>query len=119
MIPGIDPRVDIAFKKVFGTPAWSDLTVSLIDAVLRPAPGQRLVHLDLLNPYSEHESPSDKQSVLDIVEMQMYLGPALARRLLYYWARLCGRQLVKGSLFAWSSQFSVGGSPYSEQVPPI
>ena len=107
VIPGIDPRVDIAFKKVFGSPAWTGLTISLIDAVLRPGPGRHLVRLDLLNPYSEQETPSDKLSVLDIkaqdergrwfnVEMQMHLGRALAPRLLYYWARLYGAQLVEG-----------------------
>lgn len=107
MITGIDPRVDIAFKKLFGTPAWSQLTISLIDAVLCPAPGGHIVQLDLLNPYSEQDSLSDKLSVLDIkardergrcfnVEMQMHLGQALVPRLLFYWARLYGSQLVEG-----------------------
>ena len=36
MIPGIDPKVDIAFKKVFGSESWTDLTASLINAVLEP-----------------------------------------------------------------------------------
>jgi predicted transposase/invertase (TIGR01784 family) len=107
MITGIDPRVDIAFKKLFGTPAWSQLTISLIDAVLCPAPGGHIVQLDLLNPYNEQDSLSDKLSVLDIkardergryfnVEMQMHLGQALVPRLLFYWARLYGSQLVEG-----------------------
>ena len=85
MIPGIDPRVDVAFKKIFGTPAWSSLTMSLIDAVLQPAPGHHVVHLDLLNPYSEKDSLDDKLTILDIkardergrlfnVEMQMNPG---------------------------------------------
>ena len=72
-----------------------------------PAPGQRLIQLDLLNPYSEQDSLSDKLTVLDIkardergrwfnVEMQMHLGLALVPRLLFYWARLYGSQLVEG-----------------------
>ena len=111
MIPGIDPRVDIAFKKVFGTPAWRELTISLIDAVLQPAPGHRMVELDLLDPYSERDSPDDKLTVLDIkardergrwfnVEMQMNLAPSLAPRLLYYWAQLYSRQLVVADEFS-------------------
>jgi predicted transposase/invertase (TIGR01784 family) len=107
VITGIDPRVDIAFKKIFGTPAWSELTMSLIDAVLCPAPGGHVVQLDLLNPYSEQDSLCDKLTVLDIkardergrcfnVEMQMHLGRALVPRLLFYWARLYGSQLVEG-----------------------
>ena len=104
MIPGIDPRVDIAFKKIFGTPAWSSLTMSLIDAVLRPAHGHHVVHLDLLNPYSEKDSLDDKLTILDIkardergrlfnVEMQMNLGHWLPPRLLYYWARFYAAHL--------------------------
>jgi len=31
MIPGIDPKIDIAFKKVFGSEPWRDLTASLIN----------------------------------------------------------------------------------------
>ena len=36
MVPGIDPKIDIAFKKMFGSPQWSNLTRALIDAVLQP-----------------------------------------------------------------------------------
>ena len=49
MIPGIDPKIDIAFKKVFGSESWTDLTASLINAVLEPPPQQRLVAVELLN----------------------------------------------------------------------
>ena len=111
VIPGIDPRVDIAFKKLFGTPAWSGLTISLIDAVLSPAPGRHLTELHLLNPYSEKDFLDDKITVLDIkardergrwfnVEMQMDLGRASAPRLLYYWARLYGGQLIAGEEYS-------------------
>jgi len=34
MIPGIDPKVDIAFKRIFGRLEGTDLTISLINAVL-------------------------------------------------------------------------------------
>ena len=43
MIPGIDPKIDIAFKKVFGSEPWRELTAALINAVLEPPPHQRLV----------------------------------------------------------------------------
>ena len=84
MFPGIDPKVDIAFKKVFGSQAWSHLTMSLIDAVLKPAPWRQLLNLELLNPYTEQMTLDDKLSILDIkarddkgrifnIEMQMAL----------------------------------------------
>ena len=95
MIPGIDPKVDIAFKKVFGSESWTDLTATLINAVLEPPPQQRLVEEELLNPYSEKMTLDDKVSILDIkarddqgrlynLEMQMLATAALVQRLLYY-----------------------------------
>ena len=90
MIPGIDPKVDIAFKKVFGSSQNTGLTMALIDAVLQPAPWQRLVELTLLNPYSEKMSMDDKLSILDIkardergrmfnLEMQMVPEAAMSQ----------------------------------------
>jgi predicted transposase/invertase (TIGR01784 family) len=97
MIPGIDPKIDIAFKKVFGSESWTDLTASLINAVLEPPPQQRLVEVELLNPYSEKMTLDDKVSILDIkarddqgrlynLEMQMLATAALVQRLLFYWS---------------------------------
>ena len=107
MIPGIDPKVDIAFKRVFGSPPWRNLTISLIEAVLQPAPWQRLADLELLNPYTEPITCDDKLSILDIkarddqgrlynVEMQMVASASLPQRLLYYWALLYRSQLARG-----------------------
>jgi len=111
MIPGIDPKVDIAFTKLFGTPAWRHLTVSLINAVLELASTPRVADLDLLNPYSQKIAPDDKLTILDVkardeqgrafdVEMQMELVPSLPRRLLFYWAQMYAQQLVEGDNYA-------------------
>ena len=107
MIPGIDPKIDIAFKKVFGSESWMDLTASLINAVLEPPPQQRLVEVELLNPYSEKMTLDDKVSILDIkarddqgrlynLEMQMLATAALVQRLLFYWSRVYSQQLSEG-----------------------
>ena len=66
MIPGIDPKVDLAFKKVFGSEAHRQLTVSLINAVLQPPPWDALAELELMNPYNEQIKMDDKLSILDI-----------------------------------------------------
>ncbi len=60
MIPGIDPKVNIAFKKVFGSQEWRHLTMALIDAVLQPAPWRHLLDLELLNPYTERMALDDR-----------------------------------------------------------
>jgi len=107
MIPGIDPRIDIAFKKVFGSEPWRDLTASLINAVLEQPQQQRLVEVELLNPYSEKMTLDDKVSILDIkarddqgrlynLEMQMLATASLVQRLLYYWSKIYSQQLAEG-----------------------
>ena len=107
MIPGIDPKIDIAFKKVLGSEVSPELTAALINAVVQPAPWQQLAELELLNPYSEKMMLGDKLSILDIkardeqgrlynVEMQMVATAALTQRFLYYWSKLYSQQLTEG-----------------------
>lgn len=107
MEPRIDPKVDFAFKHVFGREQNERLLISLLDAVLQPPPGQQIISLELLNPFNEKESLDDKPTVLDIkardqsgrqfnVEMQMLAYGAFRQRALYYWARLYHSQLKEG-----------------------
>jgi predicted transposase/invertase (TIGR01784 family) len=104
MVPGLDPKVDYAFKKVFGSEANTPVLLNLLEAVLKPGPGQRLIGLDILNPFNDKEALDDKLSILDIkardqqgrlynVEMQMLGTPIFPQRVLYYWAVLHGQQL--------------------------
>ena len=91
MKTGIDPRVDYAFKKVFGSEANVPLLSDLLHAVLKPE--RRIVDLQLLNPFNEKNWEEDKLSVLDIkardelgqqynVEMQLFGFPFCCKR--YY-----------------------------------
>jgi predicted transposase/invertase (TIGR01784 family) len=104
MRPGIDPKVDYAFKKLLGSEANLDLLTDLLHAVLRPPPERRIVALELLNPFNEKDAVEDKLSVLDVkardasgrlfnVEMQMAVPGHFPQRLLYYWSRLYTQQL--------------------------
>jgi predicted transposase/invertase (TIGR01784 family) len=106
----IDPKVDYAFKHVFGREESKPALISLLDAVFQPGAGQQISSLDLLNPFNDKETPDDKTSVLDIkardesgrqfnVEMQMLAYGAFRQRALYYWARLHQSQLRKGKDF--------------------
>jgi predicted transposase/invertase (TIGR01784 family) len=111
MIPGIDPKVDIVFKKVYGSDSSTNLTISLINAVLESFVMHPVVAVELLNPYSEKMRIDDKLSILDIkardqagwlfnVEMQMLTVAMLAPRLLYYWAKVYGQQLATGDEYS-------------------
>jgi predicted transposase/invertase (TIGR01784 family) len=111
MVPGLDPKVDYAFKKVFGSEANKSLLLDLLDAVLKPLPEQRIVSLELLNPFNDKDAIDDKLSILDIkardqrghlynVEMQM-IGPRIyPQRVLYYWAVLHSQQLREGNAYS-------------------
>jgi hypothetical protein len=102
----IDPKVDYAFKHVFGREESKPALVSLLDAVLQPAAGQNIASVELLNPFNDREAVDDKLSILDInardqsgrqfnVEMQLLAYGAFRQRALYYWSRLHQGQLKK------------------------
>jgi predicted transposase/invertase (TIGR01784 family) len=66
MVPGVDPKVDYAFKRLFGRPENGDLLLDLVNAILRPPPGRRVAALDILNPFNDKEALDDKLSILDL-----------------------------------------------------
>ena len=107
MLLEIDPKVDYAFKHLFGRPATRPLLIDVIDKVLNPAPGYHIRDIDLLNPFNPKEALDDKLSILDIkardqsgrqfnVEMQMLAHRHYDKRILYYCARLHQQQLHEG-----------------------
>ncbi len=60
----ISPRVDIAFKKIFGVEENKDLLISLINAIV--AQEDQVEEVTLLNPYNPKSFKDDKSSILDI-----------------------------------------------------
>jgi predicted transposase/invertase (TIGR01784 family) len=111
MILGIDPKVDYAFKRLFGRQQNVALLISLLNAVLQPPTGGAIVAVDLLNPFQEKDLDTDKLTVLDIkardsagrlfnVEMQLLVFGAFRPRVLYYWAKLHQGHLSEGEDYA-------------------
>jgi predicted transposase/invertase (TIGR01784 family) len=107
MIPGIDPRVDYVFKRLFGSASSEPLLLSFLDAVLQPPPDERVVSLEIRDPFNPKETPDDKLSIVDVkardqrgrqynIEMQMRGSPTYPDRVLYYWAVLHGEHLREG-----------------------
>src|SRR5438132_10436556 len=107
MILGIDPKVDYAFKHLFGREATRPILIDLLDNILDPGPGRELRDLELLNPFNPKEALDDKLSILDIkarddsgrqfnIEMQMLALPHYAQRILYYACKLHQQQLHEG-----------------------
>jgi predicted transposase/invertase (TIGR01784 family) len=107
MRPGIDPTVDYAFKKLFGSERNHDLLLSLLNAILQPSLEEILVGIEILNPFNDKETSEDKLSIVDIkardlqgrqyhIEMQMLAPWFLTKRVLYYWAKYHQTQLLEG-----------------------
>ena len=107
MRPEIDPKVDYAFKRLFGRDQNRDLLLHLLNAVLQLRVQDRLTELQLLNPFSDKESLDDKMSIVDVkardqqgrlfdIEMQVLPERAFCSRVLYYWADLHRQQLSAG-----------------------
>ena len=107
MRPGIDPKVDYAFKRLFGRERNLPPLRHLFHAVLKPPPADRLTDLQLLNPFSDQDALDDKLSVVDVkardasgrllhIEMQVLPERAFRSRVLYYWAELHRQQLQAG-----------------------
>jgi hypothetical protein len=82
MILGIDPKVDYAFKHLFGRETTRPILIDLLDSVLDPAAGHEIREIEVLNPFNPKEALDDKLSILDIkardqagrqfnIEMQM------------------------------------------------
>jgi predicted transposase/invertase (TIGR01784 family) len=107
MLLDIVPKIDYAFKHLFGRDATRPLLIDVLDKVLASAPGHEIRDLDLFNPFNQKEVLDDKLSILDIkardqagrqfnVEMQMLSFRHYEKRILYYWARFHQQQLHEG-----------------------
>ena len=98
----ISPRVDIAFKKIFGVEENKDLLISLINSIVGDE--DQVSGVTLLNPYNPKNFRQDKLSILDIkaegvdgkrfnIEIQISDEADYDKRALYYWAKLYTEQL--------------------------
>ena len=104
----INPRVDFAFKKLFGSEENKDLLISLINAIVSEE--EQVVEVELKNPYNLADYRAGKMSILDIkakseqgrwfnVEMQISEDYNFDKRAIYYWAKLVTEQLSEGMMF--------------------
>lgn len=104
----INPRVDFAFKKLFGSEENKDLLISLINSIVSEE--EQVVEVELKNPYNLADYRAGKMSILDIkakaesgrwfnVEMQISEDYHFDKRAIYYWAKLVTEQLSEGMMF--------------------
>ena len=109
----ITPRVDLAFKKIFGVEENKDLLISLINSIVGKE--DQVEDITLLNPYNPKNFREDKLSILDIkaqgkdgkrfnIEIQISDEADYDKRALYYWAKLYTEQLKASEEYALLSK---------------
>ena len=108
---GIDPKVDYAFKRVFGREENRNVLLHLLNALLEDSLPQKIREVELLNPFSDRDAENDKLSVLDIkardeagreylIEMQLFTHASFPERLLYYGAKHYSQQISEGEKYS-------------------
>ncbi len=101
----LDPKIDLAFKKVFGSQENKSILLSFLNAVLNWTGEQQIVDVKILNPYLEQENIDDSLGILDIklqlenndlVDVEMQIGNLgnMERRSTYYVCRMFGDQNI-------------------------
>lgn len=106
----LDPRNDFLFKRIFGSEENRDVLLAFLNRTFTEAGQPPLSEILLLNPYTDKDSPTDKQSILDVrarttegelinVEMQLFNRYDMEKRTLFYWSKQYGSQLVEGQSY--------------------
>ena len=105
----INPKIDFAFKKIFGSAQSNDILISFLNAILYE--GRSIIEsLEILDPYLAPQIAGVKNSYLDvkallndgtfvIIEMQVLKVQAFGKRVLYNAAKTYALQLTRGELY--------------------
>lgn len=103
----LDPKNDVAFKKVFGSEKHKDILIHFINDILELKGNNQIEDVEYLSPIQDPEIASKKQSIVDvlckdkngvqiIVEMQVAPTKGFQKRAQYYAAKAYSRQLNSG-----------------------
>ena len=100
----INPKIDLAFKKIFGTTENKDILINFLNAILYEA--QPVIEdLDILDPHEGVETVGVKDTYLDIkakingnrialIELQLINVSSFGKRVLYNGATTYSRELT-------------------------
>ncbi len=107
----LDPRNDFLFKRIFGSEENRDVLLAFLNRTFAEAGKPPLSEIILLNPYTDKDSPRDKQSILDIrartiegeiinIEMQLFNKYDTEKRTLFYWSKQYSSQLQESQSYS-------------------
>ena len=101
----VDPKTDIAFKKIFGNDAHKDILIEFLNEMLEL--DYAIENVDILNPYQSPQVDGLKNTGLDIkakdssgrefiIEMQVAKEAWFLQRAMYYSSKAYSQQLPIG-----------------------
>ena len=104
----LDPKNDVAFRRIFGTEKNKDILIHFINDVLELKNSDKIKDVTFLPTIQIPEIAAKKQSIIDvlckdengvqlIIEMQVSPQEGFEKRAQYYAAKAYSRQLNKGS----------------------
>jgi len=104
----LDPKNDIAFKRVFGSENHEDILIHFINDILELKDKDQIESIEFLSPIQDPDIAYKKQSIIDVlcrdkngvqivVEMQVAPTKGFEKRAQYYAAKAYSRQLNSGS----------------------
>lgn len=100
----LDPRVDIAFKKLFGSEDHKNVTIAFINTILEYTGDKLIKKIQFMNNEQLPMGQEKKENILDIlctdqanrqyiIEMQNAWEPGFAKRIQWYGAKTYANQL--------------------------
>ncbi len=108
----LDPRNDVAFKKIFGSDEHKNITISFLNSILELTGERAIASVDFLNNEQLPQMIDKKDNILDvfcidqagnryIVELQVAHVKEFGKRMVYYGARTYSMQLGKGKSYRY------------------
>ena len=106
----LDPKNDVAFRRIFGTEKNKDILIHFLDDILSFTGKNAIQDIEFLSTIQDPEIASKKQSIVDvlcrdenglqvIVEMQVAKTKGFEKRAQYYAAKAYSRQADKGDQY--------------------
>ncbi|MDR0669774.1 MAG: Rpn family recombination-promoting nuclease/putative transposase [Treponema sp.] len=105
------PKVDVAFKLLFGDESSKDILADFLKAALPELAQEEFVELTIVDPHLKREFIDDKLEILDVkvrtaggksidIDIQVCAMPEMRSRTTYYLANMITEQIGKGGYYS-------------------
>ena len=105
----MSPKIDFAFKLLFGDERNKNLLISFLSAILN-VPKEELRDVKVINSELFRDYKEDKKGILDVrvetkdkkqIDIEIQINPIdyMDKRTIYYWSKMYAGQLKSGEVF--------------------